>query len=145
MAEAYVDSNVFLDYCWNRQSGMRPLGEFACQFITRALQCEFVVLITEDVVEEVSRAMRTSPSEMRKRVLAQLSAAGKLKEIRYTPAEEREARQVASKYAIPRADALHAVVARDNGAILVTSDKHLLMLEGKGEFAGLRVATPALV
>ena len=39
-----------------------------------------------------------------------------------------EAIKLSKKYNIPAPNALHFVLARDNGAILITRDKHLLEL-----------------
>ncbi|MGV8141832.1 MAG: PIN domain-containing protein [Candidatus Woesearchaeota archaeon] len=43
------------------------------------------------------------------------------------------ASNLSKKYSIPLADAVHAIVARDNDAILLTRDKHFLKLTGLGE------------
>jgi predicted nucleic acid-binding protein len=46
-----------------------------------------------------------------------------------TETERDEAKRIAVKKKIPRGDALHAIMARDNNLILITRDKHFRQLE----------------
>ena len=51
----YVDTNVWLDYLENRSDYIRPLGEFAFSLFKRALECEHELVISDFVLEELSR------------------------------------------------------------------------------------------
>ena len=49
----YIDTNVYLDLIENRTDRFRPLGEIAGQLIQRALDCEFTIIISSVVVDEI--------------------------------------------------------------------------------------------
>lgn len=51
----YCDTNVYLDYFFDRRDNIRPLGEFAHQVIQRALGCEFYIVISDWVITELNK------------------------------------------------------------------------------------------
>lgn len=49
----YIDTNIYLDYFEARNDYMRPLGEFAFQVFQRTLSCEFTVILSSLVLDEL--------------------------------------------------------------------------------------------
>lgn len=56
----YVDANIYLDYFEERSNGMRPLSEFAFKVFKRALECEFEIVLSNIVMNEINKHCRTS-------------------------------------------------------------------------------------
>lgn len=52
-----------------------------------------------------------------------------LKNVSSTDKQYKRSRDIASKRKIPFADTFHALIARDNGAIMITRDKHFDLLK----------------
>lgn len=59
-ARIYIDANVYLDYFEDRTDGIRPLGEFAFQVFKRALRCEFEIVISNKIMNEIDNHCRTA-------------------------------------------------------------------------------------
>jgi predicted nucleic acid-binding protein len=53
MTKLYIDTNVYLDYLLGRKDRLRPIGEFAFELLRRTVKCEFEILISELVIEEL--------------------------------------------------------------------------------------------
>lgn len=51
----YVDANIYLDYFEDRADGLRPLGEFAFQIFKRALECEFEIVVSDWLIQELNK------------------------------------------------------------------------------------------
>lgn len=56
----YVDANIYLDYFGERTDGIRPLGEFAFKIFTKTLECEFEIVVSNIVMNEINKHCRTS-------------------------------------------------------------------------------------
>ena len=59
----YVDTNIYLDYFQNRQDRLRPLGEFVFQFFRRSLKCEFEIVVSDFVLEELHKKVTIKQQE----------------------------------------------------------------------------------
>jgi len=53
MSKIYLDSNIYIDYFDGRVDNLRPLGEFAFNLLKRALGCEFRIIISSLVLDEL--------------------------------------------------------------------------------------------
>jgi hypothetical protein len=102
----YVDTNIFLDWWFDRADNLRPLGDFAFRLFQQAVSCRFDVLVSDYTV------------------FALLKEADKLFLVSASPGQKSEADKFAGLHGLPRTDVLHAVIARDNDAVLVTRDRH---------------------
>ena len=119
MAKAfYVDTSVWRDYFEDRRDNIRPLGEFAARFLQdcRAHGCKILYsqLTVDELLQGASKQQSTEAFSGFKECLVF---------VRLSVVERVEA----GKLALERkdthlADVLHAVMARNNGAVLVARD-----------------------
>jgi len=122
----YIDTSIWRDYYENRADNLRPLGEWAFEFFKKMNEERNIVLFSDLVVEEL--LIEYSRDEIEE-ILRILHRGGALKKVEISAVQQEEARKFAADLKIPRKDALHAILARDNGAILVTRDAHFLQLK----------------
>lgn len=121
MARYYLDTSIWRDYWEDRRDKMRPLGEFAFNFLTKCVQEGHLIIISAAVYDELLRRFgKDAVSNM----LSMIAEAGILQEVPITYNETREARKLTRSLHVGFYDALHAVVARDNDAIIITRDAH---------------------
>ena len=120
----YVDTAIWMDYYQNRTDRFRPLGELAKAFLKRALEEEWVLLYSKMVIDELQTYF--TDIEIREIFNASTSL---LSEIEIADAQWKEAEQLAILHAVPFGDALHAVLARDSDAVIITRDRHFKRLK----------------
>ena len=121
MAEKYyVDTSIWRDYYEDRSDDIRPLGELAFQFFKYCIESECIIIYSDLVLEELGIAY--SKGEIKK-IMDIVS--GLLEEVA-SPSEQQksDAKRLKRELNIPFADAMHAVLARDNDAILISRDCH---------------------
>ncbi len=118
----YVDTSVWRDYFEDRSDGVRPLGEFAFQFLKKCEKNESVVLYSEAVISEFERF----PEFIKE---FQDSFRVSIAIVLVSEKQVAESEAIANKKAVPFGDALHAVLARDNNAMLVSRDRHFEELQ----------------
>ena len=53
MSLIYLDTNIYLDYWGDRRDKFRPLGEFAYTVLRRSVECEFMILTSDLVLNEL--------------------------------------------------------------------------------------------
>ncbi|MEW6294724.1 MAG: hypothetical protein AB1467_00310 [Candidatus Diapherotrites archaeon] len=105
MAERiYVDTNIYLDYFEERKNGFRPLSEFAFQVFKRTLECEFEIVISDWVIEEIFR--QKFPEIKFDLLVKELLCKRKIIKVRKTEQDLINARKHENF-----SDALHAIIA----------------------------------
>lgn len=120
----YLDTAIWRDYFEDRKDGLRPLGEFAFQFLKNCEKHGCKVLYSNLVVQE----LRAHYSKER---VAEVfsSFTHLLVEVQISDEQISEARKIVSSAdGTHLKDALHSVLARDNGAVMVTRDAHFDVL-----------------
>jgi len=128
MAEKYYfDSCIWRDYFENRSDRFRPLGEWAFRLIKAIIQ-ENKFIVYSDLVEEELLA-HLSEKEVKEIISAIPEKI--LIRVNSTVKQLEEAIKLSKKLRIPTPDALHAIIARDNHATLITRDKHFYELANK--------------
>lgn len=142
MRKLYLDTCIFLDYWWDRKENLRPLGEFAFQLINRAIECEFIIVISEDTLTELSNVLEKNRRHIKKTLLNGLMTKNKIETITATKAQEKETKRISKKYGVPSLDAQHAILARDMGITLVSRDNHMFYLAEKEEFETFKLKKP---
>ena len=125
MKKLYVDSNIWLDYWLDRTVNITPIGCFAERMLERATDCEFTLIVSDFILKEIESNMKTSAETN----MSAFRKIGKLNIIRVDGSTFQNAKELASKRDIPIHDAVHALMAKKIGAILVTRDKHFGELE----------------
>jgi len=122
----YLDTSIWRDYFEDRSDGIRPLGEFAFQFLKKCLKEKYSVLVSDKVEKELLRYYS------REKVNAVFS---NFKEIiiKIKPTRKQVAEAgniwIKNNKEFPLNDILHAIIARDANAILVSRDFHFRALE----------------
>jgi len=112
----YIDTNVYIDHFQNRVDKLRPLGEFAFNSIRKSVECEYRIIISSVVLDELEY---NGYAEDIKELTKNLKA---LNKITYTEESEEDIKRVRMfglKSSIN--DAKHAVIAiRSKAKYLVT-------------------------
>jgi len=121
----YLDSAIWRDYSENRSDRFRPLGEWALTLINNALENEDFILYSEFVVKELK--VKYSDEEINN-ILEIVSKRNLLVKVDISKSQAKEAAILCEQRKVAFGDALHAILARDNNAIMVTRDKHFLEL-----------------
>ncbi len=117
----YIDSAIWRDLHENRTDRFRPLGEWAFELFRQIRERKEIVLYSELVVDELSIEYSKT---MILTLFSTLSEENLLQKTDITEIEIREAVKLKRKYSVPFGDALHAILAKHNGAIMVTRDHH---------------------
>src|SRR3989344_2372062 len=116
----YLDTAIWRDYFEDRKDGIRPLGEFAFQFLKNCEKKGCKVLYSELVVYELKRDYSDEKIKM---VFS--SFQNLLVKVNISHEQHLEAKELTKqKKDSHQSDILHAVLARDNKAVLVARDVH---------------------
>ena len=127
MAVYYVDTSVWRDHLESREDHLRPLGELAFQFLKQAMERRDTILYSELVLEELK--LKYTSDEIERYCFEFLRDMRLIKEVKISRKQVDEAGKIAGERKVPRGDALHAVLARDNNATVVTRDRHFDSLQ----------------
>lgn len=122
MTKYYVDTCVWRDYYENRfgQRG-KPLGEFAEKFFFKAIKKRDIILFSNLTIKELKTAFSNEEID---EMLGLVSNFGLLKVVELSKNDFIEAQKLAEERTLPFGDVLHAIVSRNNNAVLITQDKH---------------------
>ena len=116
----YLDTAIWRDYFEDRRDHLQPLGEFAFQFLKNCEKHNCEVLYSS----LVRRELLSHYSEERVRQVFS-SFLNMLREVKISPEQLDEAKSINRRVRDSHtADIIHTVLARDNGATLITRDKH---------------------
>lgn len=117
----YIDACIWRDFHENRTDKFRPLGEWAFNLFRMIGETQGKVLYSDLVVEELSIAY--GANEIRE-IFKIIEQEGLLEKAEVKKEQFQEAARLKREKKLPFADLLHAIIARDNGAIMVTRDTH---------------------
>ncbi|MBI4053588.1 MAG: hypothetical protein HY394_06150 [Candidatus Diapherotrites archaeon] len=122
----YVDTSVWRDYFEDRSDGLRPLGMFAFDFLKQCVENDSLILYSDLVVMELghdysSERIGQMFAPFNENILRLEISAGQISEAKRLSLEIKGAHY---------ADILHALVARDNRAVMVSRDGHFQSLTG---------------
>lgn len=123
MAKYYLDTAIYLDYYFDRVDNLRPLGEWAFKLLSLIKANNEQLLISDFVIEELN-------SQLSKEDIAKLFEPYKaiLVIVDYDEKQIQEMVKIARVRNVPKKDAIHAILARDNSAIFVARDNHFQQL-----------------
>ncbi len=123
-----VDSNIFLDYYLDRRDNVLPLGEFAFQFVQRALKCEFFVLVCDLALREIEKIAGISQEHIWGVILSELKKKQKVLVVWGNAELAIKAAKISAERNLPLNDCVFALIAKENNAIVVSRDKHFQYL-----------------
>ena len=117
----YLDTSIWRDYFENRSDKFRPLGEWAFTLIKIIIKYRSLILYSDLVIEE----LREKYSDQEIDELYEFPKKyNLLLKVNISQSQTNEAKKLSKQRHVPYADALHAILARDNNAVVVTRDKH---------------------
>ena len=101
-----------------RGDKIRPLGEFAFQFLQKCKEHKCIVLYSEPVLFELKDLPKQRVEEI-------FSSFGEmLVQATVSKGQVVEAKRISKERNIPFNDVFHAVIVRDNKTMVITRDKH---------------------
>jgi len=121
----YIDTSIWMDLYENRKGyDNEPLGDFAYYLFSSIMRENDHIIISDVVIQELENYY----------TIEEINGMMKLFEraIEKCIAQTRqcdEARYLAEKRDVPRGDALHAILARDNHFILISRDNDFRKLD----------------
>ena len=120
----YLDTSIWLDFFENRNEPNLPKGDWAHKLLNKITKNNEKVIYSDVIILEFGVA-GYQPHEIEKLF-------EKIKPIlifvESTEKQARKAKDLSLKRDVPKGDALHAILARDNKATLVTLDNHFKKL-----------------
>jgi len=119
MTKYYLDTSIWIDYYENRTDKFRPLGDWAHRLLVLIETNEGTILISDFLLEEMEIQISKEEIETIMRTYK-----GVIEKVDFSIEQTLEARRVSKERKIPFGDVLHAIIARDNWAIMVTRDRH---------------------
>lgn len=114
----YFDTSIWLDFLEKRDEPNMPKGEWATRLVEKIIR-ERDKIIFSDVNMMELRGAGYSDFDMED-ILDELDDI--IIKVEASEKEIGRSKDLASKKGIPRGDALHALIARDNNSVLVTLD-----------------------
>jgi len=127
MTRYYVDTNIWLDLLESRSSSLKPFGEFAFQFFKKCLDRKNCVLYSQIVLDELT--LRHSLEDVEKHCFGLFQRTNLLEFVPAAEWQKNEAVRIALSRGVSKSDAVHAILARDNNAVVITRDKHFNLLQ----------------
>lgn len=119
MERLYIDTNVYISHLDNEFGGItRNLGLYSGQLFRRVLSCEFSIIASNLVIRELSRVLKDDASTLD--FFTRFRKAGKLEWVFETDNMHRRAKMLSKKHYTHKADLMHAVLAEEANATLVT-------------------------
>jgi len=125
IVKVYVDSNVFLNVWFEELLRLSPAFYYSRRLLDAILECRFRLVISDLTVKELSRKTNLPKETIIEEYLKPYEMVGKLTIIEATKENIREANEISRRHRLHASDALHALVAKNEGCILVTRDVEL--------------------
>jgi hypothetical protein len=120
----YFDTCIWRDYLENRSDNLRPLGEWALGLIKKIIEEDSTIIFSDFTEDELLK--KWTKGEL-KDELSFIPEQTFLR-IKVSQKQIEESFKLSRQLKIHPEDVFHAIVARDDDAILVTRDKHFIEL-----------------
>lgn len=121
----YLDTSIWMDIYEDRKGyNQEPLGDYALKLFSLIKTKKNKLIITDLLIKELE--MNYSMEEINGMIKPFEDL---IEKVIATRKQRDEAEKIAEERNIPKGDALHAIIARDNNVILVTRDRHFRKLE----------------
>jgi predicted nucleic acid-binding protein len=116
----YIDTCIWFDYLENRNDNLRPLGDFAISLINKIIDEEGIFIFTDILMQELLK----KHSQEKLNYYLKIIPSQLIKNVKINKNQLLEANKLNKILKISLGDVLHAIIARDNYAILISRDKH---------------------
>ena len=131
MARYYVDTSIWRDLLEDRRDNIKPLSEFAFKFMQKILDEKHTIVFSKEI--EVELRKRFKIEQINELIIERFAKENLVLYVEADNSRVDEAEKLSLERKIPVYDALHAILARANQAILVTRDKHYEELQDIAE------------
>ena len=128
MKKIYVDTNIFLDYLFDRMVGLVPASYFAERLFDAIFDCKYFLIISELTIKELETHSKMT-KDMLLEMFREYEDVGKLEILSIDQKTIDRAKGIAKEKKVPVPDAIHAILAQTAGTIVVTRDKHFANLD----------------
>ena len=116
----YLDTCIWRDHYEDRVGPQgRPLGKYASELFVKIMKNKDTIIFSTHIIYEMKKAFASEEVEEMFHVLYIMKI---LQNVEITKVDWDEARRLAEEREVSRSDALHAILARNNNAILVTQN-----------------------
>ncbi|MCK4589561.1 MAG: PIN domain-containing protein [Nanoarchaeota archaeon] len=121
MAEKYyIDTCIWRDHYENRFGPQgRPLGNYATKLFTKIMKDKDTIIFSNHIIYEMEKAFTPEQVEEMFQILFLMKI---LKKIEIIKDDWEEAKKIAQERDVSKSDSLHAILARNNNAILITQN-----------------------
>ncbi|MFH1505926.1 MAG: PIN domain-containing protein [archaeon] len=127
MARYYFDSCIWRDHYENRFGPKgRPLGKYATALFMKIMKDGNTLLFSKFILNELRLSYTMEEINV---MMNLLYVAQVLKKIEIQSEDRIEAEKIAKDRSLPLTDVLHAILARNNNAIMISQDKHFQRLK----------------
>jgi len=124
MARYYIDTSIWMDLYEDREGyNGEPLGDYAWKLLALIKSMGDKLVITDLLVKELELNYSLERINGMLKLFEDV-----LEKIISTKGQGDKAKKIAEKRKLPVGDVLHAILARDNGLILVSRDNHFRKL-----------------
>ena len=117
----YIDTCIWRDFHENREDKYRPLGEWAFNLFRMIRETKSKVLYSDLIIKELLVAYDEKNISQIFKIMQEEEL---LEKVEIGPEQIQEAIRLQRKKNLPFGDLLHAILARDYNAIMVTRDRH---------------------
>ncbi len=124
----YLDSAIWRDLHENRHDRFRPLGEWAFELLKKIRESNEKIIYSNLVLDELSIAYDENTIRNLFDSVSEIMEKASINKEQVI-----EAKKLNRKLNIPFGDALHAILARDSNAVMVTRDHHFEELQDIAE------------
>lgn len=121
----YLDTSIWIDLYEDRKGfNNEPLGDYAWALFSYIMKNNYKIAVSDIVLRELLKkySMQAINGMMKpfEKIIIKVFSSHE---------EVAEAEVISRQTLVPKLDALHAVIARDNSLILITRDNHFWKLD----------------
>jgi predicted nucleic acid-binding protein len=120
----YLDTSIWMDYYEDRTDPSKDIGEFAFKLLCKLLASKSKIVVSTFLLRELETAYSLDKIRGLTIPFEKL-----MEKVDVSDNQREEAKKIAEERGVPKGDVIHAILARDNNAILVSRDKHFQLLK----------------
>ena len=121
----YLDSNIFLNVWFEEMVKFGEIFYSSKKLLEEIVNCKYLLVISELTIKELSKKTDLPIDIMYDEYLRIYKMIDKLTIVKVTKKIADDAIYLSSSYGLHKVDALHAIMAKSNGCLLITRDAEL--------------------
>jgi len=115
----YLDTSIWMDYYEDRTDPSKDIGKFAFRLLCKLLALKKKIVVSTFLLRELESAYSLDKIRGLTHPFEKL-----MEKVDVSDNHREEAKKIAEERGIPKGDVIHAILAREHKAILVSRDKH---------------------